>query len=171
MIRWGSETKDDMDIAAAPTTVTRRRRLGVLAVGTLVLLVATACQGPVQNWVPDFDGDGTISEAEVARQRQVLLEKWVAAVEAHRREVQAHPFLVCVRAHESDRAGGYTAQNPYSTASGAYQFLDSTWRNVSAKAGHPGYSRALLAPWWVQDAVAMWVLNNVGRSPWAGTGC
>ncbi|MFZ4518496.1 MAG: hypothetical protein ACOYOP_08905 [Microthrixaceae bacterium] len=157
--------------SATDTPAPRRRRIRALAVGTLVLLAATACQGPVQDWVPDFNGDGVISDAEVAQQRQVLVEQFVAAVEAQRRAVQAHPFLTCVRAHESDRAGGYTAQNPYSTASGAYQFLDSTWRNVSAKAGHPGYSRALLAPWWVQDAVALWVLDNVGPSPWAGTGC
>lgn len=87
-----------------------------------------------------------------------------------------HPFLVCVRRHESDRgpyphATGYTAQNPTSSASGAYQFIDSTWRNVSGRAGHGGYSRAKHAPPWVQDAVALWTFNNIGRSPWAGSGC
>lgn len=82
-----------------------------------------------------------------------------------------HPFLVCVRAHESDTAGGYQAQNPVSSASGAYQFIDSTWRNVSAQAGYPGYAKARHAPMHVQDSVALWTYHNVGRSPWAGTGC
>ena len=92
-----------------------------------------------------------------------------------------HPFLVCVRHHESDRgphphANGYRAQNPSSSASGAYQYLDSTWRTVSARAGHGGYSRALHAPPAVQDAVTLWVISQPvsvsgGRKNWAGTGC
>ena len=84
----------------------------------------------------------------------------------------AHPrpggFLACVRQHES--GGDYRAENPTSSASGAYQFLDSTWRTVSASAGHPSGHAAYAAPW-VQDAVAVWTVNHVGRSPWAGTGC
>jgi hypothetical protein len=90
---------------------------------------------------------------------------------AERDAIRDHPTLRCIRAHESDTAGGYTAQNPRSTASGAYQFLDGTWRNVSVRAGHPGYARALHAPPWVQDAVALWTLQHVGASPWAGSGC
>lgn len=87
-----------------------------------------------------------------------------------------HPFLTCVRHHESDRgpwphANGYRAENPYSSASGAYQFIDSTWRNVSARAGHPGWTHAAHAPEHIQDAVALWLYNNGGRSAWTGTGC
>lgn len=100
----------------------------------------------------------------------------VRRVHHHRLSVQQHPFLACVRHHESDRGpwphtNGYTAQNPYSSASGAYQFIDGTWRNVSVRAGHPGYARASHAPWYVQDEVALWLYNNGGRSAWAGTGC
>jgi muramidase (phage lysozyme) len=84
---------------------------------------------------------------------------------------QSHPTLVCIRRHESDTAGGYRAENPSSTASGAYQFLDSTWRNVSVRSGNPGYARASQAPWWVQDDVALWVINHGGKSAWRGTGC
>ena len=90
---------------------------------------------------------------------------------AERERIRRDPFLVCVRRHESDSAGGYAAQNPYSSASGAYQFIDSTWRTASARAGHPGYARALHAPDWVQDAVAYHMAYNGGRSAWAGTGC
>lgn len=104
-------------------------------------------------------------------QRAVLDELARRSTEAERRAIQAHPFLVCVRRHESDTAGGYAAQNPRSSASGAYQFIDSTWRSVSVRAGFPGHSRAVDAPWWVQDAVALWTYRVEGASHWAGTGC
>jgi hypothetical protein len=81
----------------------------------------------------------------------------------------ATDFLSCVRWRES--RNNYTAQNPTSSASGAYQFIDGTWRTVSVKAGHGGYGRALHAPPYVQDAVARWTAIHVGRSPWAATGC
>ena len=93
------------------------------------------------------------------------------AVIAHREQVRNHPTLVCIRAHESDTAGGYRAQNPTSTASGAYQYLDGTWLTVSRRAGHPGWSRAIHAPHWVQDSVAHWHIHNLGTSAWAGSGC
>lgn len=149
------------------------RGAGLVGVVATAALVATACfpSGPVETWVPDYNRDGRIEEAEVAFHKQSIINEVVAAVEAERRAVQAHPFLVCVRAHESDRAGGYLAQNPRSSASGAYQFLDSTWRNASARAGYPGYAKARHAPWWVQDAVALHLVENGGRSAWAGTGC
>jgi len=78
-------------------------------------------------------------------------------------------FLACVRRHES--GGNYTAKNPNSTASGAYQFLDSTWRTMSARAGHSGWGSARYAPPWVQDAVAVYTVNSGWRSAWNGTGC
>lgn len=97
-----------------------------------------------------------------------------AAVHAHL-ESQSVPvrsapggFLACVRNRES--GGNYSAENPTSTASGAYQFLDSSWRNLSARAGYGGYGgHAAYAPAWVQDAVAVWTVENIGRSPWAST--
>jgi hypothetical protein len=91
-----------------------------------------------------------------------------------------HPFLVCVRRHESDRgpyphANGYRAQNPSSSASGAYQWLDGSWATVSRMAGYPGYPTASSAPPWVQDAVTLYVISNPsqtgGKRHWAGTGC
>jgi hypothetical protein len=101
-----------------------------------------------------------------------------AAVKAHL-QAQAAPaapahnppggFLACVRRHES--GGNYQAKNPVSTASGAYQYLDSTWRTMSARAGHGGYPTARSAPPWVQDAVAVYTVNSGWSSAWNGTGC
>ena len=99
-----------------------------------------------------------------------------AAVKAHLQtppEPPAHNppsgFLACVMRHES--GGNYQAENPVSTASGAYQFLDSTWRTMSARAGHSGYSHAASAPPAVQDAVAIYTVNSGWSSAWNGTGC
>lgn len=57
-----------------------------------------------------------------------------------------------------ESGGNITAQNPTSTASGKWQFLDSTWQ------GYGGYAKARYAPESVQDAKA--------RQLWAGgRGC
>lgn len=57
-----------------------------------------------------------------------------------------------------ESGGSLTARNPSSSASGKWQFLDSTW------AGFGGYTSAYLAPESVQDAKA--------RALWAGgAGC
>lgn len=54
----------------------------------------------------------------------------------------------------------YGAENETSTASGAYQFLDSTW------GGFGGYGRAVHAPPRVQDRKAIRHLRLWGTSPW-----
>lgn len=152
------------------------RRLGVLAGAVVLLVTLTGCNLPVSQWVPDFNKDGKIDQAEIDLQTKVISDSMAKGLEAERRQTQLHPFLVCVRHHESDRGGyphlkGYAAQNPRSTASGAYQFLDSSWRTLSARAGYPGYSRAMNAPWFVQDAVALHTFKAGGRGNWAGSGC
>lgn len=164
--------KRDQHNPPSPKAPVRRRRLAASFAGlALVAIVSSACNIPVAKWVPDFDGDGTISKTEVDRQTAVVIRAVAQAVEQHRRAVQQHPVLTCIRRHESDSAGGYSAQNARSSASGAYQFIDSTWRSVSARAGYPGYARAKYAPWFVQDAVALHTINHGGRSHWRGSGC
>jgi Transglycosylase-like domain len=61
-----------------------------------------------------------------------------------------------------ESGGSLTAQNPTSTASGKWQFLDSTWNNYG------GYSSASDAPENVQDAKAaeVWA-GGAGCSHWS----
>jgi hypothetical protein len=62
-------------------------------------------------------------------------------------------ILATIRTRES--GGNYGAQNPSSTASGAYQFIDGTWNSLTAKYGiGTNYPKAKLAPPEIQDAVA-----------------
>jgi hypothetical protein len=70
------------------------------------------------------------------------------------------------RVRECESGGSYTAQNPTSTASGAWQYLDSTW------GGHRGFARAMDAPPRVQDLRAIRDFRIVGTTPWAASrGC
>lgn len=81
-------------------------------------------------------------------------------------------FAICVARHESWRAGLWKARNPYTSASGAFQYLDSTWRLQSRRAGVTGYARAYLAP---PDAQALTFAVNVSRynswTSWRGAHC
>lgn len=70
----------------------------------------------------------------------------------------------CLKACES---GNYAeASHPWD-GSGAYQFIPSTWRAWSARAGHPGYAFAYQAPPAVQDAVVVYVLTHGGAGNWS----
>ncbi len=64
-----------------------------------------------------------------------------------------------------ESGGNIRAQNPRSTASGKWQFLDSTWRRIPAASG---YAKARHAPEHVQDAAARWLWNGGrGCSHWS----
>lgn len=67
---------------------------------------------------------------------------------------------------QCESGGDYTAVNASSGASGAYQFLDSTWQSLSASAG---YSTASSAPESVQDAAALELYAAQGSTPWAAS--
>ncbi|MDE9366365.1 transglycosylase family protein [Luteipulveratus sp. YIM 133132] len=74
------------------------------------------------------------------------------------------PVLEAIKQCES--GGDYTAQNPSSSASGAYQFLTSTWQSLNAS---QGYATAASAPASVQDAAALELYQAQGTSPWAAS--
>lgn len=135
-------------------------------------LLAAACDVNPQS-VEQF------KQLDPASQAAVISHIQNDHVEADRRALQLNPFLTCVRHHESDRSGAYPYTGGYSVwnlggsgANGAYQFLNSTWRDASAKAGYPGYPSASSAPWYVQDYVAYHLAFVRGQKfHWNGTGC
>jgi hypothetical protein len=71
----------------------------------------------------------------------------------------------CECCGDPNAQGGYTAQNPTTTASGRYQALDSTWQ------GYHGYSKAKYAPPDVQEQWMDEALKG-GTGPWVSSkGC
>lgn len=70
------------------------------------------------------------------------------------------PHMADIRFCES--SNNYQATNATTTASGAYQFLDTTWAEH-----HTGYARAKDAPGPVQDRVAREHHAKYGDAPWA----
>jgi hypothetical protein len=69
-------------------------------------------------------------------------------------------ILETIRRRES--GGNYQAQAKGSTASGAYQFIDSTWQNLTKKFGIGNeFSKAGMAPKEIQDAVAQAYVQDI----------
>lgn len=70
-------------------------------------------------------------------------------------------FLAAIRQHES--GGNYTANNAEGGASGAYQYIQSTWSSEAKAAGYGQYASgpAGSAPPAVQDAVARYNALNL----------
>lgn len=149
--------------------------LAALASSLLILSACTPEEVAIFHTLEPADQVKVI-EAIQDQQEQAQIQ-YLTALHDHYISIQLNPFLTCVRHHESDRGpwphtNGYGAQNPTSTASGAYQFVNATWRTASAAAGHGGYPTAASAPWYVQDAVAYHRAIVLGeRYHWNGTGC
>lgn len=80
----------------------------------------------------------------------------------------------CIRMHESI---SYVGENPVSSASGAGQWINSTWDGlkkwvkVDGKFVASWYDEAKDAPAWVQDAAFLHVYKRGGLRMWRGTGC
>lgn len=88
------------------------------------------------------------------------------------------PAEASILAQVAQRESGnnYQAQNPSTTASGAYQFINSTWQMAAAATGvGTQYATAADAPASVQDINALWLLRYAGGNPnasvaWAASG-
>lgn len=78
----------------------------------------------------------------------------------------ASPGSLLSRIKACESGGSYTVVNPSSSASGAYQFLNSTWQGLPAAAG---YASAASAPPAVQDLAARQLFAQAGSSPWAAS--
>ena len=79
----------------------------------------------------------------------------------------ASAYQRCVAEHES--TDDPTAQNPDSTASGEYGFLDTTWQGL----GWPfdQYPSARSAPMSLQNAAFQLLYQRDGTAPWQTDGC
>ncbi len=110
------------------------------------------------------------------------LKQWFRRSAKVRSYVQQHPWVRlvhrtyayrrCIIDHESRSSGVYRARNPKSTASGAYQFLDSTWQSMVdnfRRYYHRDVTtvrRAVDAPPAVQDAIAAYAIKADHGEPW-----
>jgi hypothetical protein len=77
----------------------------------------------------------------------------------------------CIRAHESDNAGGYEAVNPNGHY-GAYQFSQTTWNNTARKHGREDLIgvRPDQASAEDQDTMARWLQQDAGWGQWSTHG-
>lgn len=80
-------------------------------------------------------------------------------------------FALCVAHHESWSPHMWTAENPYSTASGGFQWIDGSWRVNLARSGHTGPGHAAYASPILQAQVTAWVITHKGQRNWAGAHC
>lgn len=102
-----------------------------------------------------------VSDGRISRQRAAKLCRMKARTHFLSHGLRLPPLLARIRSCES--GNDYTAQNAHSTASGAWQWLDTTWSN------HLGYRRAYLAPRRIQDAKAINDYRLYGTTPWVSS--
>jgi len=94
-----------------------------------------------------------------------------AASAAQMKNVQQIPadvqkILAAIRTTESSGNYGENSYKKGSSASGAYQFLDSTWKEKAKIAGvGTEYPRAFMAPPEIQDAVAARYVQDILKMP------
>lgn len=80
-------------------------------------------------------------------------------------------FALCVSHHESWSPHMWTAENPISTASGGFQWIDGSWWVNMKRAGVRGVRHAANNSPVKQAEVTAWVITHGGRWNWKGTHC
>jgi len=150
------------------------------AVIVLVLAAAPAAQAhePTTAQCRSYGSMRAVVVSPVRPNRSVSRRARRACVRAVRRHVLEHPLpaalipplLRRIRGCESSTgptaAPNYRAENRSSTASGGYQYLDSTWGSVD------GWTHAADAPPRTQDMRALRDFERDGTAPWdASKGC
>lgn len=129
----------------------------IVAVLVLVVLASACTPEQVQGW---FAARGMSIDRPTA--------EWVANNGADRAARSSGAPGTCSETgiFYAESGGNWHAQNPTSSASGGYQFVNGTW------AGHRGYHRAKDAPPWVQRERFHQVWRGgAGASHWAASVC
>jgi hypothetical protein len=145
----------------------RLKNARLVALAPIVLLSLAACS-PEQiarhlardgQVATSVDGEGVAEHLESVAFRDQEADRLARSSGARGTCSEAGIFF-------AESGGDWRAQNPTSSASGGYQFLDSTW------AGHGGYARAKDAPPHVQRErfLALWA-DGAGASHWTESVC
>lgn len=108
-----------------------------------------------EGWSPDLEyPTSDQSLAMAGPETEVSPNSWKGAKFAEGMPADdVEPILQALKIRES--SGDYSAKNPRSSAAGAYQFIDSTWKALTGKYGvGKEYATAKAAPPPVQEEVA-----------------
>ena len=63
-------------------------------------------------------------------------------------------------------SGGRNVKNPFSSASGYFQFINSTWHRYADPLGYGNFATAMDAPFNVQEQVFKSAFAHEGINPW-----
>jgi hypothetical protein len=77
----------------------------------------------------------------------------------------------CIAHHESWSPHTWTAENPSSSASGGFQFIDGTFAGWLGRAGISGSRHAANNSPVIQVRVFAYAVTHGGKHAWAGTNC
>lgn len=143
-------------------------RLITRALAALLLVVALSACTP-QQVTAFFAARGHSIPAEDAQRiaDRINLEAYLNATADHAaRNTGRRGTCSPTGIFYAESGGNWYVTNPRSSASGGFQYLDSTW------AGHRGYRRAVHAPAWVQwERFQQTWAGGAGRAHWAASVC